>query len=196
MNFSEQEIIKGIIEDDDMVIRYLYKKYYTGIRRLVYSFRNLRLDPDDIFQDGLTRAVLNVKNGKFHGKSAFYTYLNSICHHICIQELKSDHGDYPVFDDVPDDDNIQETSQDAVFLLGKIKEKMDPACRQIIDTRFGIGLDHILDEVQLGHHQNLKFEEIGKILGIEPDNARQRFKRCMEKLREMLISNPAWNDLN
>lgn len=195
MNFNEQEIIKGIIEDDIMVIRYLYRKLYPGIKRLVHSFRNLKLNPDDVFQEGLFKAIENVKGGKFNGKSTFGTYLNSICYRICLKELKIVHGNYPVNEDIQDDDYNQETSQDAIFFLLKIKEKMDSACRQIIDVRFGIGLELIPDEEQLGHHQNLKFEEIGKILGIEPDNARQRFKRCMEKLREMLFNNPAWNDL-
>jgi RNA polymerase sigma factor (sigma-70 family) len=192
--YSEQDIIKGIIEDNDMLIRFLYKKFYPGIKTMVRSFHNLRFDPDDIFQEGLTRAIINIKNGKFQGRSSFYTYLNSICHHICLQELKSVQGNYPVMENIPDDSGINDNDQDAIVLLLKMKEKMDQSCREIIDVRFGLGLEHVLDDEQLGHHQNLKFEEIGKILGIEPDNARQRFKRCMEKLRQTLFSNPAWSD--
>jgi DNA-directed RNA polymerase sigma subunit (sigma70/sigma32) len=67
---------------------------------------------------------------------------------------------------------------------------MDPICREIIDIRFGLDQHSHLENAQLGHHMNHKFEDIGKRLGIEPDNARQRFKRCMEKLRSMLFENP------
>lgn len=178
-----------------MLIRYLYKMFFPGIKTMVRSFHNLRFDPDEIFQEGLTRAIINIKNGKFQGRSSFYTYLNSICHHICLQELKSIRGNYPVMENIPDDSGIQEDGQDAISLLLKMKEKMDQGCREIIDVRFGLELENVLDEDQLGHNRNLKFEEVGKILGIEPDNARQRFKRCMEKLREMLFKSPAWVEI-
>lgn len=194
MTLSDQEIITGIIEDNDMVIRYLYKKFFPGIKMMVRSLRNLRLDPDDIFQEGLTRAIMNIKEGKFQGKSAFYTYLNAICHHVCLQELKRGQNDYPVIENIPDDDSYDDTGQDAIVLLVRMKERMDASCREIIDVRFGIGQENPVEGDLLGHHHNLKFDEIGRILGIAPDNARQRFKRCMERLREMLFSDPAWAD--
>jgi DNA-directed RNA polymerase specialized sigma subunit len=111
---------------------------------------------------------------------------------VCLQELKFNQGNYPVLDNIADNHGLQETEHESVILLMKVKEKMDILCRQIIDIRFGIDQKISPDEANLGHHHNLKFEEIGKILGIEPDNARQRFKRCMEKLREMLFNNPVW----
>lgn len=192
INISDQDILKGIIEDNDMVIRYIYKQFFPGIKALVRSFRHLHLDADDVFQEGLTRAIINIKAGKFRGKSTFYTYLNSICYHVCLKDLKSSQSEYPLMDNIPDHELLAHDEQDIFHLLLDLKGKMDPSCCQIIDVRFGLGQEKDPDQVQLGHHHNLKFEEIGKILGIEPDNARQRFKRCMEKLREMLFSHPDW----
>lgn len=194
MTLSDEQIIKGIVEDNDMIIRYIYKKYFPGIRTMVRSFHNLVLNSDDIFQEGLTRAIMNVKAGKFQGKSTFYTYLNSICHYVCLQELKQSKTINPIVENIASDPESDDESQDKIILLIKIKENMDPVCQQIIDTRFGIGLESRLGDEKLGHHHNLKFDEIGKILGIDPANARQRFKRCMEKLRELLDNNVAWHE--
>jgi hypothetical protein len=33
------------------------------------------------------------------------------------------------------------------------------------------------------------------MLGIEADNARQRFRRCIEKLREAVFSDTVWKNL-
>ena len=43
---------------------------------------------EDIYQDGFTIAVVNIRNGKFRGESSFSTYLNSICRNICLKKLK------------------------------------------------------------------------------------------------------------
>jgi RNA polymerase sigma factor (sigma-70 family) len=194
MSFTEQEIVQGILNDDDMVIRYLYRQLFPGIRTMVRSMHNVRLDAEDIFQEGLTRAVLNVKKGSFQGSSSFSTYLNSICRHVCLQELKANHSGYSFAEQVPDVADETDQEQDSIFLMLKLKERLDPLCRQIIDVRFGIGMSRQYEGEQLGHHHNLKFDEIGKVLGIEADNARQRFKRCLEKLRAMITGTPGWED--
>jgi dephospho-CoA kinase len=39
------------------------------------------------------------------------------------------------------------------------------------------------------------FEEIAEKLGLTPANARQRFKRCLDKLREIVFNNPGYEEL-
>jgi len=78
IKFTEIEILEGITSNNDHMIRYIYKNFFPGIKSMVHSFHALFLDAEDVFQEGLTRAVINVREQKFNGTSSFYTYLTSI----------------------------------------------------------------------------------------------------------------------
>jgi hypothetical protein len=79
-DYSDDVILEGILENSNAVFGYIYKSYYPKIKRMVWTFKNTLLQPDDVFQEGLTRAVMNIRNGKFRGDSSFSTYLNGICY--------------------------------------------------------------------------------------------------------------------
>jgi len=192
IEFTDPEIINGLQTDNAMIIRYLYKKYYPGIKSLVLSFHHLRLMPEDIFQEGITRVILNIRNGRFEGKSSFYTYFSAVCKNLCLKELKQmSHYDYN--EDV--NENLHESNDDMYDILPLmigIKSRMDESCKQIIDLRFKMaGPGNEIPEAADSEH-NMRFEVIAGILGIEAENARQRFKRCLEKLRNMLSADPRW----
>lgn len=92
LDYSDHEILDGIIRNENDVIKHIYKKYFTKIKQMVFTFKHTGLYPEDIFQEGLTSAVINIREGKFRGESSFYTYLNSICRNICLKELSQMKG--------------------------------------------------------------------------------------------------------
>ena len=85
--YSDNELIKGIKINEDWAVGYVYKTQFKTIKKMVYSFRNTILEPEDIFQEGLTRIILNIRKGKFRGESSLSTYFNSICRNICLKIL-------------------------------------------------------------------------------------------------------------
>jgi RNA polymerase sigma factor (sigma-70 family) len=192
--FTDLEIIDGLKTDNSMIIKYLYRKFFPGIKSLVYSCHHLRLVPEDIFQEGMTRAILNIRNGSFEGKSSFYTYFSAICKNICLKEIRMmSHFNYN--DDInPDIQDVEYESFEILPVMIEVKNRMDEYCRHIIDLRFNIDISgNEIPEVK-DRNKNMRFETIAEMLGIEPDNARQRYKRCLEKLRNMLLTDPRWND--
>jgi RNA polymerase sigma factor (sigma-70 family) len=178
-NITDEAIILGILHQDEALIGAVYRLYYPKIKKMVYTFRNTALDPDGIFHEGLTRAVTNIREGKFRRESSFLTYLNGICRIICLKELKRKHTvqidryDFPVENESYDFDTLN--------LLLKVKERLEEKCRNIIDLRFGF------DDSESG--KTIPFEEVARILDMTADNARQRFKRCLDKLREFIMGN-------
>ena len=146
---------------------------------MVYTFRNTTLDPDDIFQEGLTRAIINIREGRFRGESSFLTYLNSICRNICLKELSRKQSGLIGARDIIVENNLADF--EALDQLFKIRNQLDEKCRTIIDLRFGLETE--------GTGKSKAFEEIAAELGLSPDNARQRFKRCLDKLREFVRGN-------
>ena len=177
---TEEMIIQGIIDRSEKVISLLYKENLPKIKNLVWSFRNVVLDAEDIFQDGFTIAIMNISNGKFRGESSFSTYLNSICRNICLKKLSS--TSTKEFTDAYD--RMEEVEQhDLIQKLLALRNQLDQKCKEIIDLRFTLG-GKINEDAP---NKCLSFEEIGEYLGLTTDNARQRFKRCLDGFRKMVM---------
>lgn len=185
---KDETLIKGILNDDEKTIRNIYKMYYPKIKSMVFSFRNLSLEPDDVFQEGLVRSIMNIKAGKFKGNSSFYTYLFSICRNVCLKEInRNKHTPLPDnFERIEDEESLD---FDLITQLLKVKNKLEENCSRIIDLRFAGSNE------KNSPNKSHRFESIAEKLGISPDNARQRFKRCLDKLRQLLSKDPVFNEL-
>lgn len=189
-DYTDEAIVEGILENSNATFGYIYKSYYPKIKRMVWSFKNTLLQPDDVFQEGLTRAVMNIRNGKFRGDSSFLTYLNSICYNICLKEL-SKYRFSP-----PETDVEYETNGENYEVLGALVDlmhRLDEKCRSIIDLRFNISAQNEAENAE-EIRKSTPFETIAEQTGLSPANARQRFKRCIDKLREMVLQNPEINE--
>lgn len=179
---SHDPLINGILANDPKVIKLIYKNQFDKIRSMVRNFKYLKLDAEDVFQEGLTRAIINVRKGSFKGDSSFPTYLYSICNNICLKEYNKNKNLQPA----EYGDLMEEKAEDNYELLNFIlqtKNSLDEKCRRIIELRFGLE----------GEEENLRFEQVAEYLGINSANARQRFGRCFAKLMEMLRQNEEFN---
>jgi len=190
LDYSDAEIISGILGDEDVIIRHIYKKYFIKIKQMVFTFNHTALYPEDIFQEGLTRAVINIRKGKFRGESSFITYLTSICRNICLKELSRMKGRNDELKEEVMDEN--ETNFEVIALLLEVRKQLKGDCREILDLRFDLTEQ---DENKLSTPSGCRsFEEIAGLLGQNAANARQRFKRCFDKLRELVMNEPDLNE--
>jgi RNA polymerase sigma factor (sigma-70 family) len=157
---------------------------------MVWSFRNTVLQPEDIFQEGLTRVVINIQNGKFRGESSFLTYLNSVCRNVCLKELaKQQHTE------LSRDVEMEEESEnfELIHALLTLKNRLEEKCKNIIDIRFNLNNSaNSLNEEHL--NKSIPFEDVARQLNLSAANARQRFKRCLNKLREYVMNDPEIKD--
>ena len=190
-DYSDEAILEGIRDNSNAVFGFIYKSYYPKIKRMVWSFRNTLLQPDDVFQEGLTRVVMNIRNDKFRGDSSFYTYLNSTCRNVCLKEL-SKHRFSAQESDVAYEDDAGE-NYELLNALVSLMHRLDEKCRTIIDLRFNIS-EQNRNENPEEARKSTPFETVAEQTGLSPANARQRFKRCIEKLREMVLQNPEINE--
>jgi RNA polymerase sigma factor (sigma-70 family) len=182
---TDQEIVAGIRQNDSKTIALIYKNNFDRIKSMVKGFRNISLDAEDVFQEGLTRAIINVRNEKFKGDSSFSTYLYGICRNLC---LKDYHQQKPIVDmEVPETKaEIEEDGFEHLQLVLKLKGLLDEQCKRIIDLRFGLASEEGI---------STRFESIAKFLGINADNARQRFRRCFGKLKNLLSHHQELNEI-
>ena len=182
---GEQKIIDGIIANDSKIVKSIYKKEYERIKNMVIGFGNIELLPEDVFQEGLTRAIVNVRNGKFNGKSTFSTYLYGICRNLCLKDynrktLKTGQAIQEVKEE--DEENYFEELE----MIIRLKNRLDEPCKKIIDLRFGIISTK---------EQSTRFEAIASYLNMSADNARQRFRRCFAKLKSIVLNNKEFKQI-
>jgi DNA-directed RNA polymerase specialized sigma subunit len=84
--------------------------------------------------------------------------------------------------------NDNESNFEAIEQLLEIRKRLNLGCQEILDLRFDLGE---ADPKTIGDPSNGRsFEEIAKLLGLNEANARQRFKRCFDKLREFVFADP------
>ncbi len=187
---TDDEIISGIELNQDWAIAIIYKTQYQSIKKMVFSFRNIRLEPQDIFQEGLTRTILNIRAGKFRSESSLGTYLNKICRNICLKLVSRPDPVLANEDPVTEE---QDNYYELLAFIKQIKNQLGENCREIIDLRFKQG-EEMSDSV-ITDNKLHSFEEIARRLNITIENARQRFKRCMDQLRKMVFAHPEYQTL-
>ncbi len=180
---DESEILESIRLNDQKVISTLYYQNQMKVKKMVWAFKNLSLDPDDIYQEGFSLAVFNVQEGKFRSESSFSTYLVSICRNLCLKQLSKS----ATVELTEKYDPIEEVQEyDLLNQLIQFKQQLGDKCREVIDLRFTMG-EVINEETP---NKCLSFDEIAEQLDITTVSARQRFKRCLDKLRELVMESP------
>ncbi len=184
----DEKLIEGILKNDRKTLELIYRKDFYSIRSMVNNFKNIELGPEDVFQEGLTRAVMNIRKGVFKGESTFSTYLYGICKNICLRNYNRNKPIKTV-----DSSNIEENRDidhyEIINLVLELKDKLEKNCKDIIDLKFNLCDD------QDGKEESTSFMNIAAHLGIGYDNARQRFIRCMAKLRSLIQNNPRYHEL-
>lgn len=183
-DYSDEEIISGILGNENSIISHIYKKYFIKIKQMVFTFRHTALDPDDIFQEGLTRAVMNIRESRFRGESSFFTYLNSICRNICLKEMNKMKGRNEEIKETIQEENS--VDYELLTCLLEVRKQLNEPCLEIIDLRFDLNEPDPDEPIKPSACKS--FEEIAELLGLTSVNARQRFKRCLDKLREYVLN--------
>ena len=160
---------------------------------MVYSFKNTRLDPQDVFQEGLTRLLFNIQSGKFRGDCSLATYLNKICRNICLTYLSKPFLLSIEAISIPEKSNEEDHYYNLLEFVNKLKNHQENTCREIIDLRFRQTGES--PEIQHTDNKLNSFETIAQKLDISVENARQRLKRCLDKLRQMIFAHPEYKNL-
>ncbi|HNW74888.1 MAG TPA: sigma-70 family RNA polymerase sigma factor [Bacteroidales bacterium] len=182
--FSEEDAIVGLKDGDVKVIRRLYNQNLPAIYNLINQFPGIIFESEDLLQEGIIRMIMNIRDNKFKGQSAVNTYLYGICRNICLKEARKSKGISFVSNHNDLIDEPQDDYFDLLQAIMRIKDRLEEKCIEILNLRFHLYEDKYTHQSNGStSSQNLMpFEDIAISLGIHPDNARQRFKRCLDRL--------------
>ncbi len=95
-----EEIIKGLLENDQKVIRFIYKNYFKVVNGFVTKNRGSEQDAWDVFQESLVLLFEKLRQDPTCIRTSFQGYLYGVCKYRWIKrlnELKKD-GEQPQID--------------------------------------------------------------------------------------------------
>lgn len=91
---TSEKILKGIFENDNTVIQYVYDKYFNTIKSFVLRYGGAEEDAWDIFQDGIVVIYEQVKNENLIVKNSFLTYFYTVCKYQWLKIIRERDSKY------------------------------------------------------------------------------------------------------
>lgn len=185
--FSDEEIIKGIKKGGkqlEAILRWLYQE--SGCKeRIINLLGNqnaTKFDAEDIFQEGLSQLVIQVKKGVFRKEAKIETYLTSICKRIWYKKLKRVKTFAKILTTLPDEAKVDYSTPE-LFLL---KEEQENRLSLLL-ANLGKQCQKIIGLWSLGY----SIKEIVARTPYKNENVVSKKKyECTKKLTALLVQKP------
>jgi len=183
-HFTTEEIITGIAERKNNVIKYIYTTCYDSVRKLILMNKGNDEDVRDVFQEALFTIYQKIMLQRFQIKCNFSTYIYSVCRFIWIRELskKIDYED--ITDEFPD-----------LTVPGTLNQQFELAGMKIFSKHFNemcVDCQKVLEM----YFRNVSMEEICNIMGYKNVRiAKDKKYRCKRSLLTRIYNDPEYQKL-
>lgn len=182
-DYFDKELLRAITAGgrrlETAMKRIMDSNWSQGIGQYVRSRNGNEQDIEDIFQDGVRHLIVNVRAGKYNGKSSLKTYLSGICknlwHTRFSRAVKLDEIKHLSVSEK------YEPSPEENFLIKERSENLEKLLAQL-----GEKCKRVLGKWSLGY----SFAEIGKLVGQSAGTVRKQKHDCLKKMTTLLKDNP------
>ena len=155
----------------------IYKDYKEKIGRFIFTYTKDKEDQEELLQDIFYNIFLSLSN--FKNKSSLNTYIYSIARNVCVKYIKNKIKERKRIENliINYDERIQKIDLDYLIQKEEVKffyetlDKLEDAQKEVF----------ILAEVE-----NLKYEEISKILNIPTGTVKSRLNRAKVNIMKLL----------
>ncbi len=173
-----QQIRNGSKTELDNVVRYLHQRFQGLVAKIVGRLGgDLKDDTAYVLNDSLLVLIKKIHDGTYEqGRSSLSTYFYSIAEKQLLNRLRKKQrhlrkSELPapllMLNDVEEKTNSKEVKEK----IAEAFKQLDEPCQQVL-LKFWI--------------EDKSMKEISEELGIQVDAAKQRNRRCMKKLRDLL----------
>jgi RNA polymerase sigma factor (sigma-70 family) len=175
---NDQTLVDKIREGDGEALRYLYKKYYPVVLRLITQNSGDEQDAEDIYQESLMVLYEKAKDTNFKLSSSLKTYIYSISRNKWLYKLRQEGAGRVSFEEVEDYIEVAEESQyfdnetiDYDEMVGEALKKMDETCRKLLEYFY---------------YHKLSLDIVAQKLGYNNANtAKAKKNKCMNRARSI-----------
>jgi RNA polymerase sigma factor (sigma-70 family) len=185
-NYSEKELVRGIINENNDVILYIYNNSFRPVRNMITRNSGSEEDARDIFQDSLIILYKKLKARSLKLRCSVSTFLYSIARLLWLKELRArGMGSERIddYDGCPDEENnitrIYEENERLKFYR-RIFDQLSEDCRKILKM--------VMNSYTIA--------EITSIMGYSSEqHTKNRRYRCKKALINRIIQSPEYYEL-
>lgn len=88
INYSNDELLHGILRNDSVILQFIYKNFYYKINFFIRKNNGDDDDANDVFQEAIIIIYRKLKDNSLVLDCSFDTYLYSICRLIWLKQLE------------------------------------------------------------------------------------------------------------
>ena len=178
--YSDREIILGFQQRDENLLRQFYQEYLKKVEMMVRNYGGTPEDAEDVFQDALIAAYVNIRNGHYtyREEAHFSTYFIQICKFRFLEKMRTAENRFTRSEDmlehiIKGDDDIQLNLEtiEMSYRVHQLVEQLDDHCKEILEAYYW---------------ERLSMKEIGERLDMTPESVRNAKYRCINKLKKLL----------
>jgi len=174
--YTDLEYIQGLKNNNDVVLRALYKKFYNLVLKYVVNNSGNSELAADVYQETIIVLYENVQKSTFELNCQLQTYIFSIAKRLWLKQLRN-HGKVIRFNEDEEDDLV-DVSEEITDHLNKESdiEKMTASMETL-----GEPCKTILKDFYV---YKLNMEEIAEKFGYtNADNAKTQKYKCLQRLK-------------
>lgn len=168
------------LKDPQRTLQNLYDQHFPWLLQYIKKNNGDRADAEDIFQEGLMAAWINLKAGRFEGpEEKFGAYIKQICKYKWLSHLRSagfkqlQHTpDMAVFEQMEQIGADQQLQLAQAKLLSESLAALGQKCKKLL---------------QLFYYQRKSLSEIAALEGNSQESIKTIKYRCMMQLRKIYL---------
>jgi RNA polymerase sigma-70 factor (ECF subfamily) len=176
---TDTEIISRVLKGDQNLFASLVERYQNYVFTLVLRFTDNRQDAEEISQDIFVKAYRSLAD--FRGDAKFSTWLYTIVRTSCITFLRKRKLDLVSLDN--EKARIQVESHESAYKANLIEKKSRQAMVNEAIQMLSIDDAQVLTLFYKGEQT---LEEMGIILGMEPNTVKVKLHRARQRLKEKM----------
>jgi RNA polymerase sigma-70 factor, ECF subfamily len=176
---SDTEIISRVLKGDHNAYAVLVERYKSYVFTLVLRFIKSREDAEEVSQDIFIKAYRSLAD--FRGTAKFSTWLYTVVNTTCITFLRKKKIEVHSLDN----EKVFEVadSKDSGFSANQVEQKSRV---NMVNQAIALLNPDDAEIITLFYQAEQTLEEIGRILGLEPNTAKVRLHRARTRLKEKM----------
>lgn len=162
---------------DELLLRYKDRLYSY----ISYIVKNNDV-ADDLFQETFVKAIITLRQGKYHESGKFYAWLTRIAHNLLIDQIRSERNENLSYHQ-DEENNLRDQTSILVFNRENemVQEQMLKEVKLMVDK-----LPNSQREVVfMRYYQDLSFKEIADITGVSINTALGRMHYAVQNMKRM-----------
>jgi RNA polymerase sigma factor (sigma-70 family) len=176
---TDTEIISHVLKGDQQVFAELVSRYQNYVFTLVMRFTENREDAEEVSQDVFVKAYRSLAD--FRGESKFSTWLFTIARTSSITFLRKKKLETVSIDN--EKTAVQLESRESSFSANMVEQK---SRIQMVNEAIQLLSVDDAQIITLFYKAEQSLEEMGKILGMEPNTVKVKLHRARVRLKEKM----------